>query len=543
MKKSSQYLFAVALAGGVFVLSTQEAISSGQGGALVRLQSGTPGVVQSGHLNVNGTAKAGQFVGDGTGLSNVNANLLDGINSTSFLQSIPVPLQVAGNVPGSSVLFAANISNVGDSTAIRAEANGSGATYGGYFLSEGSTGIGVVAISTATTGNTRAGYFQANSDGAASYGILATSQGTYGVGGQSTRDTGSAYGGHFVAQSTLGIGVLGRASAATGTTTGGYFEAYSTSGRGVLGNATANTGTTYGGLFTVSSTAGRAVFGSASAASGSTYGGYFQTASTSGTAISGMATATSGSSFGGYFSSNSPNGTGVSIDSAGIFGIASEATKPTGTTYGGYFLAASTTGRAVYGAATATGATDTPYGIRGQASTASSGYAVYAVGDLGASGVKPFRIDHPLDPANKYLLHYSAESPFPQNFYNGTVTTDGKGRAWVELPDYFASVNTNFKYHLTVVDDTESETFVQVKIGKKIANNRFLIMSNIPNVEVSWEVKADRNDERIKINRPTDVKDKQGTEKGKYQHPEYYNLPAEMGMDPLPERAPKPKVN
>ena len=182
----------------------------------------------------------------------------------------------------------------------------------------------------------------------------------------------------------------------------------------------------------------------------------------------------------------------------------------------------------------ANGAGDTPYGVRGQASPATLGFGVFAVGDMGASGVKPFRIDHPSDPENKYLLHYSSESPFPQNFYNGNVVTDAKGYAWVELPDYFAEINVNFKYVLTVVDDSESATFVQAKVGRKIQGNRFLIMTSAPNIEVSWRVDADRNDLRIKANRPIDVREKAGQERGKYQHPEYYGLPPQMGMDFVP---------
>lgn len=38
-----------------------------------------------------------------------------------------------------------------------------------------------------------------------------------------------------------------------------------------------------------------------------------------------------------------------------------------------------------------------------------------------------FKIDHPLDPANKYLYHSFVESPVMMNIYNGNITTDGSG--------------------------------------------------------------------------------------------------------------------
>ena len=40
---------------------------------------------------------------------------------------------------------------------------------------------------------------------------------------------------------------------------------------------------------------------------------------------------------------------------------------------------------------------------------------------------KSFRIDHPSDPENRYLVLYFSEAPQPQNFYNGIVTLDEAG--------------------------------------------------------------------------------------------------------------------
>jgi hypothetical protein len=38
-----------------------------------------------------------------------------------------------------------------------------------------------------------------------------------------------------------------------------------------------------------------------------------------------------------------------------------------------------------------------------------------------------FKIDHPLDPANKYLYHSFVESPDMMNIYNGNTVTDVSG--------------------------------------------------------------------------------------------------------------------
>jgi trimeric autotransporter adhesin len=45
-----------------------------------------------------------------------------------------------------------------------------------------------------------------------------------------------------------------------------------------------------------------------------------------------------------------------------------------------------------------------------------------------------FKIDHPLDPANRYLYHSFVESPDMMNIYNGNTTLDDAGEAVVELP-------------------------------------------------------------------------------------------------------------
>jgi len=182
-------------------------------------------------------------------------------------------------------------------------------------------------------------------------------------------------------------------------------------------------------------------------------------------------------------------------------------------------------GRGVYGYAPAS--VGLTYGVLGQAGV--NGWAVFALGDMAATGLKPFRIDLPTDPQNKYLYHYATESPYPQNFYTGNVVTDAKGYALVELPSYFEVVNTNFKYQLTVVD--ESGEFAQAIVSRKIRGRQFQIRTDRPKVEVSWRVEADRNDPYVRLKNPKDLVDKEGVEKGKYQLPELYGKAASMGMN------------
>ena len=55
-------------------------------------------------------------------------------------------------------------------------------------------------------------------------------------------------------------------------------------------------------------------------------------------------------------------------------------------------------------------------------------------GNLSKNGGS-FKIDHPVDPENKYLYHSFVESPDMMDIYNGNVVTDGGGRAVITLPD------------------------------------------------------------------------------------------------------------
>src|SRR6185295_4934573 len=83
-------------------------------------------------------------------------------------------------------------------------------------------------------------------------------------------------------------------------------------------------------------------------------------------------------------------------------------------------------------------------GIVAQAGFANNGAAkglagrftgdVLITGALNVTGTKNFKIDHPLDPENRYLLHAAIESSEVLNLYSGNVVTDANGEAVVTLP-------------------------------------------------------------------------------------------------------------
>ena len=146
-----------------------------------------------------------------------------------------------------------------------------------------------------------------------------------------------------------------------------------------------------------------------------------------------------------------------------------------------------------------------------------------------SKGGGSFKIDHPLDPENQYLYHSFVESPDMMNMYNGNVITDAAGYATITLPDYFEALNRDFRYQLTVMDDS---SFALVRVSRRIVGNTFEIASSTPNTEVSWMVTGVRHDAWAEKNRIPNAVDKSAAEKGKYLHPEAFGKPAAMGVFP-----------
>ena len=137
-----------------------------------------------------------------------------------------------------------------------------------------------------------------------------------------------------------------------------------------------------------------------------------------------------------------------------------------------------------------------------------------------AKGGGTFKIDHPLNPKNQYLIHSFVESPDMMNIYSGNATTDTNGFVTVTLPAYFEAANKDFRYQLTTIG-----TFAQAIIKEKVAGNKFVIQTNTPNVEVSWQITAVRADKFANENRIVPEKEKEF--KGTYLHPELYGASVE----------------
>ncbi|MEQ8360953.1 MAG: hypothetical protein RH860_15790 [Cytophagales bacterium] len=155
---------------------------------------------------------------------------------------------------------------------------------------------------------------------------------------------------------------------------------------------------------------------------------------------------------------------------------------------------------------------------------------VNVIGFLSKGGGS-FKIDHPQDPANKYLYHSFVESPDMMNVYNGNITTDANGEAVIQLPDYFGTLNKDFRYQLTPIGQ-----FAQLIVLQEVdpSTNSFTIKSDQANVKVSWQVTGIRKDPWAEANRIQDVVEKKPAEKGYYLHPALYGQPINKQIGDAP---------
>jgi hypothetical protein len=160
----------------------------------------------------------------------------------------------------------------------------------------------------------------------------------------------------------------------------------------------------------------------------------------------------------------------------------------------------------------------------------STGWAAWFNGNVDVDGNLSkaggsFKIDHPLDPGNKYLYHSFVESPDMMNIYNGNVTTDAQGDAVVPLPEWFETLNRDFRYQLTVIGQ-----FAQAIVASEIDDGRFSIKTDKPSVKVSWQVTGIRQDAWANAHRIPVEQEKPEVERGFYLHPELYGASEEKGV-------------
>jgi hypothetical protein len=289
----------------------------------------------------------------------------------------------------------------------------------------------------------------------------------------------------------------------------------------------------YYGLWGVNSTTSAATW---------SYGVRGDSYSTFGRGVYGWAGASSGETIGvrGYSASFDGYGVYGISNHYGVYGYTQDASD-------GYGVVGLTPGQSVidwgsgwdngiYGAGAigvaAVTYTDGGIAIYATDESAGGGYAGRFWGDVDVHGTLyksagSFKIDHPLDPENKYLYHSFVESPDMMNVYNGNVVLDANGAAWIELPDYFDALNRDFRYQLTPIGAAMPNLYV----AEEISDNCFRIAGGQPGGKVSWQVTGIRQDPYAEANRIPVEEDKPIEEQGTYLYPELYDQPETVGLN------------
>jgi len=490
--------------------------------------------------------------GSGSGLSGTGDTGVSGTGVTTGVSGSSTNgtgvLGVASGGGGSSGVRGNNTSD-GYGVLGTAGTNGDGVagfssgTGAGVFGSSGSTGYGVEGV--ASSSGTGVAGFSSTSDGV--YGNSGSGDGVHGFSPSASRsgvwgeNTGGGYG---VSGSSTGsgIGVSGSSSSGLGVSgigvtgvfgNGGTYgvDGYSASGDGVYGHSGGNgvhgesSSSSQSGVWGDNAGGGPGVSGSSSGGPG------VSGSSSNGNGVQGVS---STSSYSAVFGQNTGGGDGVygsstsgnavSGNSTSGIGVHGSTHAASGNIAGVWGENDASNGTALVGKAPGSGGT----GL--YASGGSGGYAAYLDGNVHVSGTltagtKDFKIDHPLDPANKYLLHACVESPDVKNIYDGNITTDAAGDAIVALPDYFEALNRDFRYQLTAIGQ-----FAQAIVSSEIKGNQFSIKTDKPNVKVSWQVTGIRQDAYAKAHPLVVEQDKPASERGTYLHPESFGQPEAKGL-------------
>ncbi len=503
--------------------------------------SGTRGIGVRGHsvtqdgIGVQGagtTGVRGLGLGEGGGVGVLGwRNVSGGVGVSGLASGDATTIGVTGSntqAGGKAIWGLSSNTGVGAGIGVHGESRNIGGL-GVFGLAAASTGVNVGVLGQAAS---EAGVGVRGTADAASGSTIGVhgsavspgGSGVLGEGPRGVRGEGSIYG---VEGRSNNVGVAGIATATSGQATGVEGSSSSPDGAGVFAMNSAASGDAFGVYAQSSSTSGRGAVGDALASSGGTIGVLGRAASGSGTGMRAENTAVSGSGNALQVVGNAPNGDSLMVDANGsgnAWAIAARSAGSSGRALNALLTNNAATGTAVYAQVGSSGARAGQFVNLGGGTAASFTGHVDVSGTLSKGGGS-FKIDHPLDPENKFLLHSFVESPDMMNLYNGNAVTDKDGFAAIELPDWFETLNRDFRYQLTVIG-----SFAQAIIAEEVQGNRFVIRTSAPSVKVSWQVSGVRQDAWAEAHRIPVELEKSAPERGKYLHPEAWGLPAEKGL-------------
>jgi len=482
---------------------------AGDGMFGVGMAAGTGGV-HGRNDAVNGYGVWGQSIGGGTGVYGISES-----GSAGFFQIT--------NAASTSSTVNVSTSGIGSGVTVQLTNAANGAR--GIDVLQAGVGPGVFATSAGgnavwgiTSSISAAGVIGDNTFGEA---VVGRNRGGNGVGAVVGRNDSSGYGVRGF-NTKDGIGVLGQAGISGGTGVGGRFENVNAAnasttvqvatngiGSGIAVQLT-NAANGARGIDVTQAGVGPGVF--ATSAGGNAVWGITSSISaagvigdnTFGEAVVGRNRG--GNGVGAVVGRNDSSGYGVrGFNTKNGIGVLGQAGISGGTGVGGRFENVN-----------AANTTDVLQVVTNSAGNAARFTGnVVVTGNLTVSGTVAkgggsFKIDHPLDPENKYLYHSFVESPDMMNIYNGVAVLDAGGEASVELPNWFEALNRDFRYQLTPIGAPGPNLY----IAQEVIGNTFRIAGGGPGTKVSWQVTGIRHDPYANENRIQIEVDKPANERG-----------------------------
>ena len=128
-----------------------------------------------------------------------------------------------------------------------------------------------------------------------------------------------------------------------------------------------------------------------------------------------------------------------------------------------------------------------------------SGGMVYnnTSGELTYDSLKPFIIDHPLDPVNKHLVHICLEGPEAGVYYRGKGEIVNGTSAKIQLPAYVGALCTDLTVQITHIYDGALKLFSAGEVDTAV--NAFTVYGE--NGRFNWLVLGKRSDVIVEPNK------------------------------------------